>query len=43
MRNLNLFNMALRSPVAEKFLAFSAEKTADDGNRVIALLEVRWS
>jgi hypothetical protein len=31
MRNLNLFNMTLRSPVTEEFLAFSAEKTADDG------------
>jgi len=39
MRNLNLFNMTLRSPVTEEFLAFSAEKTADDGNGVIALLE----
>ena len=29
----------LRSPVTEEFLAFSAEKTADDGSGVIALLE----
>jgi len=29
----------LCSPVTEEFLAFSAEKTADDGNGVIALLE----
>jgi hypothetical protein len=26
----------LRSPVTEEFLAFSAEKTAGDGNGVIA-------
>ena len=39
MRNLNLFNMTLRSPVTEEFLAISPEKTADDGNGVIALLE----
>ena len=31
--------ITLRSPVIEEFLAFSAEKTADDGNGVIALLE----
>jgi hypothetical protein len=29
----------LRSPVTEEFLAFSAEKAADGGNGVIALLE----
>lgn len=29
----------LRSPVAEQFLAFAAEKSADNGNGVIALLE----
>src|SRR5476651_79970 len=39
MRNLNLFKMTLRSPVTEEFLALSPEKTADDGNGVIALLE----
>src|ERR1700677_142332 len=31
--------ITLRGPVTEEFLAFSAEKTADDGNGVIALLE----
>ena len=31
--------ITLRGPVIEEFLAFSAEKTADDGSGVIALLE----
>jgi hypothetical protein len=39
MRKSSIVCVLIGNPVTEKFLAFSAEKTAGDGNAVIALLE----